>query len=152
MTPRTTGYFPMKVNMRHLVPGQRPRFWHSKEAFINKADTASVSLAEAEEGDAFFLDENGNPTTTIKGDASKMMVVPYLIAETPYDSAFITVDASESDQATIEELAKNTEALDEEEEEEEKNTVGGSGGGCELGFGLGAALALAAFVKVSKKR
>jgi len=153
MTPHTTGYFPMKMNMRNLVPGQRPRFWASTEAFraaasTNSAQKADVSLAaDDKEGSAFFLDSNGNPTTVISGDASKMTVVPYLVAGTTYDSAFITVDATESDQKALEALA----AQESTTEKESTSSSGGSSGGCEAGLGLGALAALTFFTKFSKK-
>jgi len=32
-TPEVTGFFPLKMNLRHLVPGQRSRFWPSINQF-----------------------------------------------------------------------------------------------------------------------
>ena len=83
----------------------------------------------------------------ISGDASKMTVVPYLKAETTYDSAFITVDATKADQEAIEALT----AQETTEETTTETKSSGSSGGCQVGFGLGALAALTAFKKNSKK-
>lgn len=142
MTVKTPGYFPMKMNMRHLIPGQKPRFWASTDAFKAKAGrTASVA---AENGDCFFLDEFGNKTEVISGDASKMTVVPYLEGGT-YDSAFITVDASAKDKKALEGV------LTEEEKPEEPTTANSSSGGCEIGLGLGALFSLAVLIAFKKR-
>ncbi len=133
LTPKTTGYFPMKMNLRHLTPGRRVRFWPSAAAFEAAANGGSVSLAAAE-GSAFFLDGDGNPTTTIKGDASKMTVVPYLEAGKTYDTAFITADATEADAATLNEVVAESGSS-------ETKSGSSSSGGCDSGLG---ALALAA--------
>lgn len=149
MTPNTTGYFPMKINMRHLTPGKRPRFWPSVEHF-RRATVSGVASLAGEEGDAFFLDENGNPTATISGDASNMTVVPFLKEGVPYDSAFITVDATQDDQKKLKKLLADNQT---ETEEPKPETSSGSGGGCEVaGLGFGALAALAALMKATKKR
>ncbi len=143
LRPKTTGYFPMNINMRNLVPGQRLRYWSSTEAIEEAATAETASLAaDDKEGTAFFLDKNGNPTTVVKGNASKMKVVPYLVAGKTYDSAFITVDATEEDQKTLTALAA----------QKTDDNSGSSSGGCELGLGLGALAAFMAFMKTSKKR
>ncbi|MBQ9564212.1 MAG: hypothetical protein IJU98_01370 [Synergistaceae bacterium] len=133
LTPKADGYFPMKVNLRNLTSGRRVRFWPSVAAFEAAANGSSVSLA-VEEGSAFFLDKDGNPTTTVADNASEMTVVPYLRAGTTYSSAFITADATESDRVALETLAAET-----------NKTKGSGGGGCDAlwGAGLGT-LALAA--------
>jgi len=154
LRPHSTGYFPMNMNMRNLVPGQRVRFWSSPQALEaatnenssgQKAMKNSVSLAadNDKEGSAFFLDSNGNPTTVVSEDASKMKVVPYLVAGEVYDSAFITVDATEEDQKAIEALAA-------QETTTAKNSSSSSSGGCDTGFGAAALLAAAFLLK--KKR
>ena len=45
MTPKATGFFPLKVNLRNLLPGRRLRFWPSVRYFQQAQGGASVSLA-----------------------------------------------------------------------------------------------------------
>jgi len=138
MSPKSTGFFPLKVNLRNLTPGRKLNFWPSVEFFnayvaghgagimSAKISLADVKLA-ASEGDAFFLDAEGKPVTKISGNAAEMTVVPYLEAGKNYDSAFITADATESDLDALNELAAETEKF------EEANGGQGGGGGCNAG-------------------
>jgi len=167
MRPTTSGFFPMKANLRNVTPGRRLLFWPSPAAMKANARGASIteneevegpqeiSLAQAfamlsasgSEGDAFFLDENGNPVTKVTGDASKMQVVPYLEGGKTYDSAFITADATADDLEALKTLASDNTV-----QENGSVSTNGGGGGCELGLGLGALAALMAFTKFSKRR
>ena len=125
MTPKASGFFPLSVNLRHLTPGRVLRFWLSPAAFTKKA-TGSVSVAEATEGQYFFLDENGVPTSVVTGDPAKMKLVVYLTAvqsaslaaDQPVEGAFITVDGTPDDKTTLEEMTKS-----------DSSGEGGEGGG-----------------------
>ncbi|MBR1486524.1 MAG: hypothetical protein IJ597_04640, partial [Synergistaceae bacterium] len=142
----------------------------SKDVFSRRVNGAAavagtkISLADAEDEEAaFFLDENGNPTSVVSGDASEMTVVAHLTGGKTYDSAFITVDASAADKAAIAKIVEDTadstpnsqnndQNDDSENEDKSSSNVSGSSAGCEMGFGLWSLAALAAFMKLSKKR
>ena len=106
----------------------------------------SVSVASGQEGDFFFLDENGVPTATVSGDASKMTAVAFLTANVPYDSAFITADATEKDQETLTDLAEKANPNGGEN----SPTSNKGSGGCDAGLGGVALLALAGLVATKK--
>lgn len=144
LAPKTDGYYPMKVNLRHVVPGRKVRFWTSTSAIKSAAGVASVSLSEAEEGSYFFLDENGNDTKgVVKGDAAKMTVVPYLKGGTTYGQPFITVDATADEQKALGSYAAA---------EPETPETSSSGGGCNAGFATCGLAAAALLLTASKKR
>ena len=134
MKPRATGFFPLKVNLRNITLGRKLKFWPSVDYFnanatsTKTANTIFLADSVAKEGDAFFLDSEGNPVTKITGNAANMSVVPYLEAEKDYSTAFITADATESDLETLETLAAEIN----DDDDEENTNVGGSGGGCNL--------------------
>ena len=147
MTPKVNGFYPLRVNHRHLLPdpNRRLRFWLSVEHFLRyAAASAELAAGAGREGDFFFLDENGVPTAVVSGDASKIVAVACLNGGTTYDSAFITVDATEKDQETLTDL---------------KETAGGGngaptsdkdGGGCDAGLGWLALLAVAGLIVARK--
>ena len=159
MRPNVTGFFPLKVNLRHLTPGRRLRFWPSVSHFQNtvsgKAVVADVSLAAAaQEGSFFFLDSAGNPVSTVRGNAADMTVVPYLEKDGDYSTAFITVDANEagSDLKALKDLAEAAKSGGEDEKTDTDNpTSDKSSGGCDMGLG-GIALLMAASLLLTKKR
>ena len=136
---KADGYFPLKVNLRHLTPGRRVRVWHPVDEF--RAVAEGTGTAEP----SFLLDENGVPTTVVSGDASKMTVVPYLKANVIYDSAFITADATPDDQATL-------KVLEEQGSSSDAPTSDKDGGGCDAGFGGVALLALAGLIATRKNQ
>ena len=148
MTPRVSGFFPLRVNLRHLMPGRRLKFWPSVSYFQQHAQGgASVSLAaEGKLGQYFFLDENGVPTAVVSGDASKMVVVACLKGGESYDSAFITVDATEKDQETLKDLKEKATS------NPDAPTSDKDGGGCDTLSGGLLALALAGLVATRKKQ
>ena len=133
-------------------------FWPSVEffnAFAAGTITASVADGE-EEGDAFFLDSDGNPTTIVSGDAAEMSVVPYLEADKDYSSSFITADATANDLAALAELTDSTSSETEDDEAEvEGNKVtlsNSSSSGCNSGFALSSMLLLMFGLTSRKKR
>lgn len=152
MTPKASGFFPMAVNLRNLTPGRKLMFWPSVEFFNQRAaaqsqvSLADVSLADDQEGKFFFLDEAGNPVSTVSGDAAKMSVVPYLAEGTDYSTAFITADATSNDKTELQTLAEAAQSGGE------SPTSDKSSGGCDAGFGLAGMLALAAGLLTLRKK
>ena len=149
MTPKVDGFYPLRVNHRHLLPdpNRRLRFWLSVEHFLRYAQgRVSVAGAESKEGDFFFLDENGVPTAVVSGDASKMVAVACLKGGETYDSAFITVDATEKDQDTLTDLKENATGNGAPTSDKD------GGGGCDAGLGSLALLALAAALPLMLRR
>ena len=96
--------------------------------------------------DFFFLAENNVPTATVSGDASKMTAVTFLTANVPYDSAFITADATEKDQPALEELAEKANPNGGEN----SPTSNKGSGGCDAGLGVAGLAAL--LPALTKKR
>ena len=99
-----------------------------------------AATATGEEGDFFFLDENGVPTTVVSGDASKMTVVAYLEGDKTYDSAFITANATEKDLETLETLAAGSAPTSDK-----------GSGGCDAGLGGLALLAVVGLIARKRK-
>ena len=153
MTPKVSGFFPLKVNLRHLLPGRRVRFWPSVEHFKRAQGKVSVSLASSgQEGDYFFLDENGVPTAVVSGDASKMTVVAYLEGGKPYEDAFITADATEADQAALKKLEETGSSGNGDPDAAPTSPTSDKGsGGCDAGFGA-ASLAMFTFAALIASR
>ena len=147
MTPKATGFFPLAVNLRNLMPGRTLKFWPSVSYFHQHAQgKTAVSLAAGAEGDFFFLDEAGNPVSTVSGDASKMTVVPHLTAGKDYTDAFITADATAKDQEALKTLKESAMSVNNTT----TPTSDKDGGGCDSGFGVLAALA--AVGMIARKR
>ena len=149
MTPKVSGFFPLKVNLRHLMPDprRRLRFWPSAAHFRQASGRVSVSVASGQEGDFFFLDENGVPTATVRGDASKMTAVVFLTADREYSDAFITVDATEKDQETLTDLKEKSNPNGGEN----SPTSNKGSGGCDAGLGGVALLALTGLIARKRK-
>ena len=150
MTPKASGFFPLRVNLRNLLPGRRLKFWpsvsHFKRQAQGEAAVAGVELAAAgEEGQYFFLDENGVPTAVVSGDASKMTAVPFLTAGKEYSDAFITADATEADQAALDTLAEKAGGSNSDAPTSNKGS-----GGCDAGLGLAGLLALIGLIAARK--
>ncbi|MBQ7196513.1 MAG: InlB B-repeat-containing protein, partial [Synergistaceae bacterium] len=152
LTPHKTGFFPMKVNLRNVTPGRKLRFWPSIEFFISYASGANIATLadDAKEGDAFFLDADGNPTTKVSGNAADMTVVPYLTEGKEYDSVFITTDATSNDLAALTTLTQSPDVSDNTTET--TKTIGSSGAGCNSSFGFSAMLGLILCLISRKKR
>ena len=160
MTPKVSGFFPLKVNLRHLMPdpGRRLRFWPSAAHFKRQASgrvaVAGVELASGQEGDFFFLDENNVPTAVVSGDASKMTVVPYLTAGREYSDAFITVDATTSDDQKalkdLKEAANGGGNSPTAPDTPDSPTSNKGSGGCDAGLGSLALLALVGLIATKK--
>ena len=150
MRPYATGFFPLRVNLRHLTPGRRLKFWPSvsyfKQKASGKAAAASVSLAAGTEGDFYLLDENGNKVEKVTGNASNMTMVPFLTAGKEYSDAFITADATEKDQETLQKLAENAGSGGTDAPTSDKD-----GGGCDAGLGFAGVVALAGLALLKKK-
>ncbi|MBQ9528358.1 MAG: hypothetical protein IJR68_12190, partial [Fretibacterium sp.] len=150
MTPGTSGFFPMKVNLRNLTPGRKLKFWPRASSMVGTAsvaNVAAVSLAEEpKEGDYYFLDQNGNATAKVSGDAAVMYVVPYLEKGADYSGAFITADASETDIEALKALEVSANP-DSSAPASDKGS-----GGCDAGFGLAGMLALAAGLLTLRKK
>ena len=152
----TSGFYPLKMNLRHLTPGRKPKFWPSVEFFLAAAEGASgkisvagVELADAE-GDCYFLDAKGNKVNEVKGDASNMTVVPYLTAGKEYSDAFITVDATEKDQPGLEVLKETGSGGNGDPDAPDSPTSNKGSGGCDaLSGGL---LALVALGLVARRK
>lgn len=138
LKPKYDGYYPMKVNLRHVPPTKKLQLWRSTKDIKDAAGVASVSVSAAK--DYYFLDENGKVTEKVQGNAANMTVVPYLEAGETYDSAFITVEATADDQKALETYAAA---------EPENPETSSSGGGCNLGF---AALGLIAAATLLLKK
>ncbi|MBQ9527976.1 MAG: SYNERG-CTERM sorting domain-containing protein, partial [Fretibacterium sp.] len=138
----------LKVNLRHLLPDprRRLRFWPSAAHFRQASGSVSVSVASGQEGDFFFLDENGVPTATVSGDASKMTAVAFLTANVPYEDAFITADATEKDQPALTDLAEKANPNGGEN----SPTSNKGSGGCDAGLGVAGLAAL--LPALTKKR
>ena len=148
ITSWKSGFFQFDVNLRNLLPGQRPHFWPSSEhykAAQGKATVAGVELAAGKEGDHFFLDEAGNPTDVVSGDAAKMKVVVYLEEGKTYPDAFITVNATSNDKKELKTLAESLPAGGGAPTSDK-----GAGGGCDAGFGSLAVLALVGLIATRK--
>ena len=133
----------------HLAPGRRLKFWPAVAHFKQASGSVSVSVASGQEGDFFFLDENGVPTATVSGDASKMTAVAFLTANVPYDSAFITADATEKDQPALTDLAEKANPNGGENNPDSPTSNKGSGG-CDAGLGVAGLAAL--LPALTKKR
>ena len=138
----------MEVNLRNVTPGRKLKFWPSVEFFITYASGANIATLadEAKEGDAFFLDADGNPTTKVSGNAAEMTVVPYLTEGKEYDSVFITTDATSNDLKALTTLTQANNTT------ENKNTIGTSGAGCNSSFGFSAMFGLILCLMSRKKR
>ena len=150
MRPDVTGFFALKVNLRNLMPGRVLKFWPSVSYFKQSVsgDVATVSLSESEaEGDFFFVDEDGDKVNAVTGDASKMIVVPYLTAGTVYEDAFITADATSADIPVLKKLAKESGSNDDN-----NDALTNSSSGCDAGFGLAGCLAVLTLAVLTGKR
>ena len=126
--------------------------WKEDPKSVRLEDEAGEYWAEFPlsypEGDyVFFLDENGVPTATVSGDASKMTAVAYLTAGTTYEDAFITVDATEKDQETLTDLKEKSNPNGGEN----SPTSNKGSGGCDAGLGGVALLALTGLIARKRK-
>ncbi|MBQ9527812.1 MAG: hypothetical protein IJR68_09385 [Fretibacterium sp.] len=153
MTPKATGFFPLKVNLRNLLPGRKLMFWPSVAYFrgvvSGVVSVAGVRLADGE-GDCYFLDEAGNKVDLVSGDASNMTVVPYLTAGGIYSDAFITVDATSSDKSALEKLAASSDPNNPDNPGSPTSNKGS--GGCDAGFAGFLGLTLLSSVVWLRKR
>ncbi len=106
-----------------------------------------TAAAEGKEGQYFFLDQNNVPTAVVSGDPALMTVCAYLEGGEPYEDAFITVDATPDDQATLKKLEEKAKP----DSDSNVPTSDKDGGGCDAGLG---ALVMAAIIPalVRKKK